>query len=168
MLLALECGVVGVSVRPFTVKNPNAGLGLFAALTISKGNTIEEYYGSLEYRDHSEHHLLMKECGDGTMAVWKGMLNTCSIALSNMGIDLRGIKHSCWMVAAPFCAMGSIHKARCLTGNNTHTVDKQLPTLRNNVLFRDKESSIAGSDLTNFELSLSWQRRKFWWGKSYL
>lgn len=48
--------------------------------------------------------------------------------------------------------MGYINDARCLTKNTTPKSAKRLSPRRNNALSKYKESSMAGSDFTIFEI----------------
>lgn len=67
-----------------------------------------------------------------------------------MVTDRRRVEHSCWIVLAPFCAMGFIFDARYLNGDFIPPAVKQFLPRGKKFLFRHKESPIAGTDLRNF------------------
>lgn len=58
----LECGVVGINVKPPTVDRRNGGLSVFVASTISNERSIGAYYGPIVCTDRSENLLSIKEC----------------------------------------------------------------------------------------------------------
>lgn len=61
--------MLGFILMPSTVEHPNAGLSVFPARTILKGETIAAYYRTLVYTYLSKHPLSMRLDGKGTMAV---------------------------------------------------------------------------------------------------
>lgn len=69
LLLVLQCNVVGVSVIPSTFEHLDVGVDVIAPRTIPKGEAIEAYYGSLVYPDLSKMLLLIRDDGEGTMAL---------------------------------------------------------------------------------------------------
>lgn len=72
-----------------------------------------------------------------------------------METDFSRVYQLCWIVVALFCAMGNINTARLLIGNNLPAAANHLSSHQNNVLFMHMESSIDGSDLTNFRILIA-------------
>lgn len=67
--LALECGVVGVNVRPWTAEHPNMSHSVIFARTIWNEEKIEAYYGTLVYTDLSKLLVSMSKDVMGTIIV---------------------------------------------------------------------------------------------------
>lgn len=133
-----------------TAENPNASLVVLLPLQYRK-EKIGAYYGSLIYTDLSKQPLFMRKHGERTGSTRR--FNQRAIALPSIVTDRCAVEHSCWIVAAPLCAMDYINHARYLTGDTTLTAVKQLSPSRGTVLLTNKESLIAGSDLTNSRIT---------------
>lgn len=105
-LLALECAVVVLEVMQSTAECPKERLGVVAARKIWKWETIWAYYGSLVYTHLSKQPLPMKQYGEAIRAVSVSTFYQCITAHIKRETDCRGVKHPCWIVAAPILCDG--------------------------------------------------------------
>lgn len=90
-----------------------------SARTISKGQTIGAYFGSLLNTDFSKQLREMEPNGEQTIAAPISTLSRFFIVLFNMVIDRRAVKHLLPVVTEIFCPMGLINDARYSVGDAT-------------------------------------------------
>jgi DNA modification methylase len=155
MLLAHELTISGMEIRKSTI--PGAGKGLFTSASVSKGQVIGHYYGTLLYDSKSSGAPSVSSgsrYGEGIFQV--DMKNFSAWAMetkwkardkeSNGG---AGTNYRVYVFPAPFCAMRFINDARRtpLEIENNVTV-----TRRNNVEFRDSTKPSSVGAFTKFNL----------------
>lgn len=85
------------------------------------------------------------------MAVPISKLSQWAVVLSSMKTDDHKIDHSGCIVASPLCAMYYINIASFFPEETT-SVDLKHLFARHKILFRQNESSFAGSDFTIFQI----------------
>lgn len=92
MVSGLEYKVLGNSVRQSTVEHSSTGVGGFAKCTVSEGEVIEMYYGSIVYSYLFPVQLSMKEYGEGNMKVLIELFTWFKKALQINATDCSSIK----------------------------------------------------------------------------
>lgn len=70
-------------------------------------------------------------------------------------IDIRGVKHLCWIVASSLRATGLSIDIRHFTMDNTPVVVALLSPGEYNIPFTANEESSGGSDLTSFRIIIA-------------
>ena len=109
-MLAAECTVLNVQVRPSRI--PKAGMGLFATRRIPEKTVIAEYYGSLVYRDIGAARDTMSAYGEGIMAVTQDEFRIYSME-TKFNVDTKDTKrNTVWICPAKFAAARYINDAR--------------------------------------------------------
>lgn len=56
-LLVHDCGILGVSIRPSSISNPDSGQGFLATQNFAKREVVGHYYGLLFYMHLEVHNL---------------------------------------------------------------------------------------------------------------
>lgn len=100
----------GLIVAPSTIKHPNAGLGVFAAKSFQKGQTVSKYFGTIVYHDLSRRKETKKIYGSGVLGIDVDRFNKYAVQIKGKeGVfdEVRGLldgKKTVFVVPAPFCA----------------------------------------------------------------
>ena len=122
-LLSVECNANSVAVQPSRIRNPGAGMGLFATKNFGYNQVVGYYYGSLVYSELSNEPQRFRTYSDGVMGVTAHDFEKWSIKLDGTVQDKSGNNRSVWIVPAPWCAARFINDAR-YRNNDT---EKNLP-----------------------------------------
>lgn len=153
-----------VHVTPSTAEHAKAVFGVFTERKISKRKIIAAYYSSLIYTPLSIQLLLMQKYGDESIKVSISMFNRCALAIPDMTSDIHCVDHSCWIVAAQYCANGSIRNARYWTPINAPTAVKQLLHVWTTFFWGSRDHQFLPLISPAFEFSVWLQGRKLLYG----
>lgn len=120
-LMAAECEAHYISVQPSTIKQPKAGLGLFAWNNFGRDTVIGFYDGSLVYSNLNGRPQQHRMYGEGAMIVTVDDFQKRAIQLYRPCQPMKGTARKIWVVTAKFCAARFINDPRYLPGDKERT-----------------------------------------------
>ena len=156
-----EATSLGLIIMQSEIKNSNAGLGVFAARDISKGEVVGYYYGTIVYHDLWNRKQVTKTYGDGVLGVTVGDYRKYGLMATVETSNFPAVKDriedgklAIHIVGAKFCVMTYINSPQYGRNDDDYErfIARSLPNPRKaNVAFIENTAHNP-QELVNYRL----------------
>ena len=156
-----EATRLGLIIKPSAIKNENAGLGVFAARDIAKGEIIGYYYGTIVYHNLWNRKQVTKTYGEGILGVTVGDYRKFGLMATVETSHFPEVKDrtedgklAIHIVGAKFCVMRYINSPDYGRNDEDYSryISNKLPNPRRaNVAFAEKTAQLP-RDLISYQL----------------
>lgn len=147
-LLSYEAQKLNLTIKPSTVKHPNAGLGVFAGKAFAEGDILGYYYGALIYGDIGAERRLHKRYGTGVLSVSSADFDKWATKLDHVFVDANGDRYDGFVGPAPFCVCRYINDPRYISGDKDK--EKKDANRAPNVMFMADNKATGNRDFERY------------------